>query len=246
MMKWVALAVSIAALGCAGSASAAVLYDVTLTGTLTSSCNCGTDAPKVGDTITLTAQFDGSVVQAWGGSGYSVAGLYGAPTTGPTFWNLTLDGFQWNSRNEEMDGGDPIFSNDEGLPGYSKTISSPDIMFAGGKVFGVGGYMVPTGTSAVPVINLGSTAYFGGSVGTDRSGDVVASFSPLNLSSAFDIQAGNGLYGNDSPFSGSGTWDFADSIVTVVPEPDIWAMVIGGFGLLGLALRRRRAIQLAA
>lgn len=33
--------------------------------------------------------------------------------------------------------------------------------------------------------------------------------------------------------------------VTAVPEPAAWAMMIGGFGLIGTALRRRRSIQVS-
>ena len=37
------------------------------------------------------------------------------------------------------------------------------------------------------------------------------------------------------------TFDFAGSSVTVVPEPSSWAMMIGGFGMIGASLRTRRS-----
>ncbi|MGL4541450.1 MAG: PEPxxWA-CTERM sorting domain-containing protein, partial [Polymorphobacter sp.] len=35
-------------------------------------------------------------------------------------------------------------------------------------------------------------------------------------------------------------WDLDNVSVTAVPEPASWALLIGGFGLVGSALRRAR------
>ena len=36
--------------------------------------------------------------------------------------------------------------------------------------------------------------------------------------------------------------EFLDSAVTAVPEPAAWALMIGGFGLVGAASRRRAKV----
>jgi len=52
-----------------------------------------------------------------------------------------------------------------------------------------------------------------------------------------------GTSGRSTSFSGSGTFasDPAPLVVGGVPEPASWAMMLGGFGLLGLTLRTRKA-----
>ena len=35
--------------------------------------------------------------------------------------------------------------------------------------------------------------------------------------------------------------DFINESIAAIPEPTTWALMIGGFGLAGAALRRRRA-----
>lgn len=44
------------------------------------------------------------------------------------------------------------------------------------------------------------------------------------------------------PVGGDGEGGGLDALVTAVPEPAAWAMMITGFGLAGAVLRRRRAI----
>ena len=54
-------------------------------------------------------------------------------------------------------------------------------------------------------------------------------------------QSLSGAAGNANSAIGRGT-----VVVNAIPEPATWAMMIGGFGLLGTALRRRRSITAAA
>jgi len=68
-------------------------------------------------------------------------------------------------------------------------------------------------------------------------------FAPLE--SGFDGERGPGPFGGNGPQpqqqqlqQSSGPNDFAAS---AAPEPAAWALMIGGFGLAGAALRRRRA-----
>jgi hypothetical protein len=100
----------------------------------------------------------------------------------------------------------------------------PSIRFAGGKVLGVDGDMMPAGNSIRPLLAM--------SGGT-----------------SFVIEPGEGLYGNIYNSQGfAGVWDLEHSsaILTGIPEPATWAMMIIGFGLIGGALRRRRTMIAAA
>jgi hypothetical protein len=73
---------------------------------------------------------------------------------------------------------------------------------------------------------------------------VTAAFSPSsNQSGGFVGFLGNDVNGNESDFS------FEPTLVATaggVPEPASWALMLGGFGLAGAALRRRRTVAVAA
>ena len=162
-------AVAFAAAACfwAGSAEAARYYEITLKGELVSELgyapwelNTGVDQKlAVGNIVTLTARFNAD--RAFDQGGGFVAGLYGLPTGGEEFWRLDVGGLTWNSIHEMYDGF-PIYVDDENY------YADPSIRFAGGKVTGVSGEMVPTSTDTIPVFRL----------------------------SDFRIEPGEGLYGN--------------------------------------------------
>ena len=83
------------------------------------------------------------------------------------------------------------------------------------EVTGVSGEMVPTSTDTIPVFRL----------------------------SDFRIEPGEGLYGNTYGTQGfKGTWDYAGSsaILSGVPEPATWAIMIVGFGMTGATIRAAR------
>lgn len=67
------------------------------------------------------------------------------------------------------------------------------------------------------------------------------SFSFSGASPTFS--AATGSSGRSTSFSGSGTFasDPAPLVVGGVPEPASWALMLGGFGLLGATLRTRKA-----
>jgi hypothetical protein len=74
---------------------------------------------------------------------------------------------------------------------------------------------------------------------------VMGSVTALDFS-AFDAIGYNFVFGNDVPTSIT-TADISRRFALVsVPEPRMWALMLGGFGLLGAALRRRRAGLAAA
>jgi hypothetical protein len=62
------------------------------------------------------------------------------------------------------------------------------------------------------------------------------------------------LLANDCPYGGHAGYAYLDGFGAVVPppgpggvpEPATWAMLLGGFGLTGAAMRRRRSMAVAA
>src|SRR3546814_6445740 len=65
---------------------------------------------------------------------------------------------------------------------------------------------------------------------------------PLISGEGTSFTMGTGFYGG-ALYGGpeyTGHWNFADAVIlSVVPEPGAWLTMIAGFGLTGLALRRR-------
>ena len=106
-----------------------------------------------------------------------------------------------------------------------------------------------TNPTGVDIFRIGTTS--GGlpltfsQVGSLGAGDTTATFSDFQLvtlgaSEAIGYGIGNGgQYFNDST-------GVSFRVLAGVPEPTSWAMMIGGFGVVGGALRRRRAPALAA
>jgi hypothetical protein len=88
---------------------------------------------------------------------------------------------------------------------------------------------------------LGWTHYDSSDVGTDILDDMSVA---ANGSSGFSTPLGSGTYsiwlqeispGGSVPFG-------LEFLVAQVPEPSSWAMMLTGFGFIGLAFRRRRAV----
>lgn len=85
-------------------------------------------------------------------------------------------------------------------------------LLPGGKIGTPQGWLIPVNTDQTPTFDLGS--------GQIRSGDF--------------------LYGNTSKTPGFNvTWDLGGASFAQVPEPTTWAMMIVGFGLIGMTARRR-------
>ena len=80
-------------------------------------------------------------------------------------------------------------------------------------------------------------------------------FDGLSARSPFNAMRAGGFFGlstknnPDGAPGGTGTAIFSLGSVTVptaaVPEPATWAMMIGGFGLIGAASRRAKRVRVA-
>ena len=125
--------------------------------------------------------------------------------------------------------------------------SSTSMIFlkpTGGSVtlngFDIGAYYHGVNSTQVTIVDgLGAILYSSGAI-TVGSGDVASHF-------AFGFTSNNGIgiqWGPDAYNTGIDNIDFTfGSLVGGggVPEPATWAMMIAGFGLTGMAMRRRRA-----
>jgi hypothetical protein len=178
---------------------------------------------------------------AWGGYGYSQAGLYGLPTSGAEYWSVSgPGGLVWESGDDEFDGSVPFYTSN------TTSLADPGVIFSGTSVLGLSGYMVPVPTSdrpaPPPVLIMGSQTGQGYDYGAGDS-----DFQPATLSDAFQIQPGEGFFGNVYNSPGfDGVWDFAGATLTAVPEPAAWAMMLVGFAGLGAVLRGTRRERSAA
>lgn len=100
-------------------------------------------------------------------------------------------------------------------------------------------------TNTTTAAGLLGWAHYGASdVGTDILGTMSQA---ADGSSGFTPPLGPGTYSVWAQEASSGTAPYSfDFIVAMVPEPSSWAMMLLGFGTIGLALRRERRMLLAA
>lgn len=216
--------------------SLAKTYLIQLSGSLVSQTNSGPDQNlAVGSNFTVTARFNDQYFTHWGNNGYSVAGLYGLPTTGKYFFRIEAPGMTWQSFDEQSDG-DPIYQAFR--PTEMNGFGAPAIIFNDTGVLGLAGKMTPVVISDRPVLRLGSFVQDGVNDTYDPDAPYL-NFPPAELTNQFSIESPNGLYNNYYTTPGfSGLWDFATSKVTAVPEPSTWALMILGFISVGASMRR--------
>jgi hypothetical protein len=243
------------ALAGAGSASAAVYYDVTLTGTITSQGPGPDDANlHVGDTLTLTARFsDAYVVQNPGGVGFTLAGSWSnkhaLPGIGPEFWRIDGGGLTWYSGDDIYDGASPWYeSSHEQDHSLDRTLAGAGLVIQDGKVLGFdsNALLSPAGPTAPTMIlpDIGGGYEVSGWATLDHSGPItsVSHLTEPTFGGGFALKNYD-YYANNRYTPGfTGIWDFADSVVTIegIPEPSTWAMMLLGFFAAGAALRHRR------
>ena len=131
-------------------------------------------------------------------------------------------------------------------------------------VFQIGSTLTTASGSSVTVLgggrgsglfwNVGSAATLG--TGTTFAGNIIAQMA-VTLNTGARILCGRAIaleaavtldtnvVSNDCRGGGSGSDDFGSSgfAGNAVPEPTSWAMMIGGFAGVGMAMRRRRAAE---
>jgi hypothetical protein len=101
----------------------------------------------------------------------------------------------------------------------------------------------PDFTDDPTVFNLRFT-YTGQEV--DLSGQSFGGFSALSRYGAVAFDGFSGVSIKTGGFAGSTTVFTQGSVgVPAVPEPAVWAMMIGGFGAIGAAARRRRQVTVS-
>jgi hypothetical protein len=86
-------------------------------------------------------------------------------------------------------------------------------------------------SGALPATTLGASVSYGPLASTLASGGTL------------DFVVSNGVGGHG--FDGTGVAATITTNANVVPEPATWAMMVGGFGLLGAASRRQRLVAQA-
>lgn len=143
----------------AGSAVAAQAstYLATLTGTVSSQVNPGSDPNiSVGDSVVMTARFNDDNIFDNGVNRYAT--VYGLPPSGEHFWNVKLNNLTWTSLDDEFDGA-PFDFDSQGHP-----LSLPYFeLLPGGKIGTPQGFLTRPSTDKLPRFYLQS--------GEIRSGD---------------------------------------------------------------------------
>lgn len=165
------------------------------------------------------------------GFGYKGTASFTPPRGSPTRYDET--GLGWL----EVDEAATSATLAQGLSGFSFTTElAQTVSPAGGAAFTVPGTVT---YGLADLRNLQAT-YSNGQLATLTFETVskAASYgSASRVSFAAYTQPNGYILGRSAPDGGPGIF----GLVTAVPEPGTWVMLVAGFGTLGCALRRRRA-----
>ena len=184
--------------------------------------NGGFEDPVIADPCCNTVVAPGSIL-GWDVTAGDINVVNGTYSSDPYPTNLAYEGLQYLDLVGQSGSGsiEQTFATVAGQL-YKLTFAYSNNIFGGAPVASanylvatVGGAVVHTGATAQNLNWVVETAYFTGT-GSDT----------LSFTSILDAQNGS---------------IFLDAVsIAAVPEPSTWAMMIFGFGLAGMAIRRRK------
>jgi len=229
MRKLMLAAAAAMALGSVGAAHASVLY---YGGDFAGDNGLANEQ----DFVANAATYDNFTV---GAGGWHVTGLFTNNLT-----NLDITGANWEIRSgvSEGDGGVLVASGS----------GAPTVTTTGRSGFGFTEYNVEMAVSfdlapgmywlMVQPIGGDGRSYESNTAGANSVGVHTANLDYFNSPVTFGANFSNANnYGNFPTFSSG-----VEGTEGAVPEPATWAMMLVGFGGLGLAMRRQRRVALAA
>jgi len=124
-------------------------------------------------------------------------------------------------------------------------ITAPEGFDIGGRTLSMGGANVSTDNTfnrVTAAISQDAVAFLNATGEFQLSGS--EDFSPFSIHSLphiLSLKAYNFATGNPSSISAFSDITYTTSLVALIPEPETYAMLVAGLGLLGFLARRRRA-----
>jgi hypothetical protein len=108
--------------------------------------------------------------------------------------------------------------------------------------FGWGTLDLDSGNSLNLTGDSGDTLYFTDLTGAEISGNIITNITGLDgLTIYYDGRAAGNSYLGNLTYNLMG----GGKLISSVPEPESWVLMILGFGVMGVAMRRRKAAALA-
>lgn len=161
----------------------------------------------------------------------SLTGLQGGPLLNPGSFTATLNAPVADA-NASLTFVVQGYNSLDGFNSYQDDLT----LTINGNIVGIGSFDLGGGG--------GSSATFGGAAVTVSSG--TATITGLNFSLLQGVNTFKFAYTAPGPANGGGQslgdegWGIASASVTAVPEPETYAMLLAGLGLMGAVARRRK------